>query len=155
MLILKDSADLSQSNIMHGKDGSPRWNLLKRDSSHLQGVKFDESTMLSEQSTRAGNQRRFSKNLKDMKKVSRAKEEENDDDDSPAFEFHDNIDVLNLIRLAQKHPYTRFKVKAGQLADALKPRTPFVFEGPFLRRCTAEEASKQGFWQKLMLTGSG
>ena len=74
--------------------------------------------------------------------------------DAPPYVFRDNIDVEDFLRLAATNP-VKFQINLSQFNPALSIKLPYVFEGENLRRFKHKKNTKEGFWSKLPLNGSG
>ena len=74
--------------------------------------------------------------------------------DAQEFIFRDNVDVEDFIHMSSMNQY-KFKINMRQFDPIMSLKLPYVFDGPNLRRANAEDNLKKGYWQKLLLTGSG
>ena len=74
--------------------------------------------------------------------------------EAPKYVFRDNIDVEDFLRLVATNQ-VKFKINLTEFNPALSIKLPYVFEGENLRKFKHKKNTKERFWTKLPLNGSG
>ena len=73
----------------------------------------------------------------------------------PLYAFRDNLDLKCFLEMSVNQQYS-YRIQPFQLDRILKPQLPYVMNHfDEFRRFNPEQIEMKGFWEKLLLTGSG